>query len=126
MGFCISAWPLIFIGLFILVMRTWLRYYQIEQVIDWSVLMVPFFAGGIWKLTTTRPWPVWLTSCSFPIFLTHGCVLSVLDKIIFHHQKEYAGYVIGLGVVATIVSFLISILMKRLLPRFSHIALGGR
>jgi len=77
---------------------------------------------GLWGLMPSRPLPKILTSNTFPIYLIHMFVLLLAGS-----GKISSPIIsIAVGVGAVLVSLIVAVAMKKLLPRTSSILFGGR
>ena len=86
---------------------------------------------GIWSLLPSKPWPGWLTSCAFPIYVFHPIVIEFYWIVMRHLgfmncvTDTLCGNLLSLAFV--IVSAAASAhVIRTCLPRIHMIFLGGR
>jgi peptidoglycan/LPS O-acetylase OafA/YrhL len=91
-----------------------------------GTLSIPPLAYFTWHFMTCKRIPVWLTSCSFPIFLMHPIWLSYLGIAMKHVPigKTVAAFVAFGGSIAT--SIAAAVILRRFFPRFANVVFGGR
>ena len=101
-----------------------------QPLLGW--LSIPFLVGGAWGWSPSAKWPVWLTSCSFPVYLVHKFLYPVLVRRLGGtcEMHGYAGCSLGdyLWVPATAfaLSVLATVLLRKLAPVAAKVAFGGR
>lgn len=92
---------------------------------------IPIALLTVWSLIPSSPWPRWLTRLSFPLFLAH------FPMIFFYHsfQARLPSFSNPLPptfnyltqwIVATGVSILLALALKKWCPRISAVLFGGR
>ena len=94
-------------------------------------IAIPIALLAVWRLIPSCPWPRWLTGLSFPLFLIHYLVIGLYQTL--------QGYLLPLStalpptlnyltqwIVATGVSILLALAMKKYCPRISAVLFGGR
>ncbi len=89
-------------------------------------LRVPFLMYAVWYIMPSRPFPIWLTSCSFPIYVTHIIlwrqVSAVTRRCIANPQLESI-----VCCLVVMVYALIGInLLRKYFPRLSNFLFAGR
>lgn len=87
---------------------------------------VPFLIYATWHFMTAKPWPTWLTSCSFPIFLMHGVCISYFSVIAKRIPSPEGINVFGAFVCGVVGSIAITVLLRRYTPKLAGILFGGR
>ena len=90
-------------------------------------IIVPLLLYSIYHFMPTTPWPNWLTSCAFPIFLMHPITFQYLSIV----QK----YMPPMCVEAqTLIQFVwgvtvpiaVAVLLRRFFPKTASVLFGGR
>lgn len=93
---------------------------------------IPFLLVGTWGMMPSTRWPVVLTSCSFPIFLLQGYAKAPVLWMINRNSTVYNMFhktALGhlcVALCVCIVAVVMSVCMKRYLPRLSFFLFGGR
>ena len=113
-------------GVGILLLRTFVRLRGMELSVGVDCLLLPALMYAVWHIIPSRQFPLWLTSCSFPIFLLHMIFLWVMGIVIKHCPIGIqAGKIVSCfaAIVASIV--LTNLLWKRF-PRLANFLFAGR
>ena len=91
-----------------------------------AYLRIPFLMYAVWYIVPSRPFSVWLTSCSFPIYVTHIIFLrqisSVTRRCIANPQIES---VVCCLLVITYALVVIN-LLRKYFPRLTNFLFAGR
>ena len=97
-------------------------------------IATPLLLLGTWMFMPSAQWPLWLVSCSFPIYVMHRIVLfvyySLSRNVPFmqcHLLQEPS--IISWSVIATVVfvvPVITAILLRKLMPRLASTIFGGR
>ena len=93
----------------------------------WGLISIPFLMYAFYKLIPSTTWPIWLTSCSFPIYLMHT-IVQLLLGVFFKNVTGCTGWVIATTyfLVGVIVPICITHVIRRTLPQTSNCLLGHR
>ena len=91
-------------------------------------LMIPFLLYAMWRFVPTRELPDFLAKCPFPIYLMHGVVFIILGLIwrnigLEEYPLAYAFTMYFTGVAIPMVAL---VMLRKWMPRFAAVALGGR
>ena len=113
-------------GLGILLLRTFTRSYGMELPVGADCLLLPALMYAVWHALPSRPFPVWLTSCSFPIFLLHMIFLWVMGIVIKHCPvgRQLGALISCLG--AIIASIVLANLLRKKFPRLAGFLFASR
>ena len=84
---------------------------------------IPFLIIGFWNAIPDRLWPAAITTSSFPIYLIHMFFYPIVDLCC--NKNSPVGYIFEFSSVF-VLSLIMSIVIRRFLPRFASIAFGGR
>ena len=88
-------------------------------------LSVPFLLYVTWHFMSAKSWPLWLTSCAFPIFLMHGLLIYILYRLRIYQEilmwQPMVNFIVGF-----FGSIIVTNLLRRTIPRLSQILFGGR
>lgn len=115
------------VGLLLSFMQATFHYLHINQWAQyWGMWAIPFMMIGMWGLIPNKPWPKWLTSASFPIFLMH--------KFLFPSSLANLNTVLECGIfgcitVAVLVfglSLCATTLFRKVMPKVARFCFGGR
>ena len=87
-------------------------------------LAIPILLLGVWLLIPDREWPKGLTSCAFSIFILHRFFFQV-GALIVGGCNTLLSYAF-VAFFMFVVSLVVATLLKRIMPRLSRIAFGGR
>lgn len=113
-----------------------IRFCEVETRAFSIVRMIyaPLFLFAIWNLFPTVKLPPWLSSAAFPIFLLHVLVWRILGAIELATKIRCFGFLrpeslsawgvkwaIGFG-----GSLMLTLMLRRMCPRFAGIVFGGR
>ena len=95
----------------------------------WASL--PFVMYALWAIVSDSCIARRLTACSFPVFLIHIFIITIINKIGAHVSIfPFNGTNIVEWVAQTLIIFwgsvLVAIGLRRFFPRFARIAFGGR
>ena len=87
---------------------------------------IPLLVAGTWMLVPSAPWPKWLTSMSFPVYVMHFFVVYAMDG--FRRAKADKSIAVMLlqAAVAVVVPCLVALLLRRLAPKAASAVFGGR
>lgn len=109
---------------------------DVESRQSWlcRMIFVPLFLFAIWNLLPTIKLPNWLHSVTFPIFVLHALVWQVLGIIERFANVRCLGFLNAdrlcywgiKWIVGLFGAILVTMVMRRLFPRFSRWAFGGR
>lgn len=83
------------------------------------VLFVPPLLLAFWSFLPTKPFPVWLTSSAFPIFLIHIIFLRLPWPAVCYHWP--VRWVIGF-----VGALLLTLILRHVFPRMASLLFGGR
>lgn len=90
---------------------------------------IPFLMVATWHFISARRWPLWLTSCSFPIFLMHKLFFPYVE-LVFRCIHVGGHFPSLLPTVKMVVGFGGSIVaanvLRLLFPKMAHVLFGGR
>lgn len=89
-------------------------------------LILPALMFAVWHVMPARAVPVWLTSCSFPIYLLHIIFLNYASIAVKHSPIERQTGAIFSFIVAIVASVLLTNLLRRHFPRLSGFLFSGR
>jgi len=87
---------------------------------------IPFLMYAVWSVMPDRAWPRWLTSCAFPMYITHIIFIHVfytVSKLMLlgHGLRDVLAFCIG--VVSPIVMLAI---LRSVSPKCARILFAGR
>ncbi len=88
------------------------------------------FLYVIWQWLPSKKWWRWMTACAFPIFLLHMFILGFLE--ITKKNLPSLPYPAGIteyllnGTIAILGSILVTLLLRKALPKIASILFGGR
>lgn len=132
-----SAW----VGVITLVSVESIIVLQSNHILDrwltqsvWACLQpVLRLVGGwaLWQIVPTRPWPTWLISCAFPVYLMHLFVvkfwfgLQGQFGVIADFASTLVGYLTFWG-TSVFVSVGITLCLHRWFPRLAGVLFGNR
>jgi len=117
------------IGTFLLACKIIFFYNTWKFQISIGKLSIPFLMYATWYFMPTMRLPNWLTSCSFPIFLMHVLFFPYIGIALKHlHFPERFPILqptlnFFIGFFGSIV---VANLLRRFLPKLSHVLFGGR
>ena len=98
---------------------------SVPSYLHGDLLHVPFLMVACWGLLPPIRPPSWLSSLSFPVYLSHMFVIEVLRR--FPGLKNDNAVVLVIYYSATLVlTTIFAMLLQKLSPRFSNLAFGGR
>lgn len=89
------------------------------------LFVIPGFLVLLWRIIPSTPWPKWIVSSAFPLYLIHYFMVDTLHRAICPHLSgiwQY-GSIVSLAVVLSIA---IGIAMRRISGRLAMVAFGGR
>lgn len=86
----------------------------------------PMLVAGTWLVVPAKPWPKWLTSLSFPIYVMHFFVIFALDGFRAPRVNKSIGFMLAEFAAAVAVPSVIALLLRRIFPRAAAFAFGGR
>ena len=89
-------------------------------------LAIPLLVAGTWLVVPAKPWPKWLTSLSFPIYVMHFFVIFALDGFRAPRVNKSIGFMFAEFAAAVAVPSVIVLLLRRIFPRAAAFAFGGR
>lgn len=112
-------------------LNMWGTWQDTNWIVYLRSVVTPIVLLAVWSLIPSSPWPRWLTALSFPLFLIHYLVIGIYQTL--------QGYLLPLStalpptlnyltqwIVATGVSILLALAMKKWIPRISAVLFGGR
>lgn len=96
-----------------------------------EAVAVPCLVVGVWSIVPTVGWMKRLSGYSFPIFLMHNILLSLIAMIFMAiGLRDSSGLQIMIAVVRAFLAIVGSVFLafglKRAVPRFASILFGGR
>ena len=100
--------------------RNWIGTTMLEK------FSIPFLLYCTWHFMSTAKWPLWATSCSFPIFLMHPIFLCYLEVISRHLPlNKLTQDLIGfcMAIFGTII---VTLLLRKFMPKTASLLFGGR
>ncbi len=113
-------------GVGILLLRTFVRSRGMELPLGVDCLVLPALMYAVWHVMPSRPFPLWFTSCSFPIFLLHIIFLRVMGIVIKHCPIGLqTGKVISC-LAAIVASIVLTNLLRKRFPRLADFLFAGR
>ena len=92
-------------------------------------LSIPFLMFATWFFMSSKRLPNWITSCSFPIFLMHVLFFPYIGIALkrLHIGEGFPTLQPTLNfVVGFFGSIIVATLLRRFMPKLSHILFGGR
>lgn len=89
-------------------------------------IAIPFLVAGTWLAVPAAPWPVLLTSMSFPIYVLHFFVVFALDGFHACRADKSIVQMIVHAVLAVAVPCVAAVLMRRVSPAAARLVFGGR
>ena len=122
-----QAYMMFALGLLLLIGRNTGLYFLQCKFYGIGFIIIPMLLYSIYPFMPTTPWPNWLTSCAFPIFLMHPITFQYLSIV----QK----YMPPMCVEAqTLIQFVwgvtvpiaVAVLLRRFFPRTASVLFGGR
>ena len=91
-----------------------------------TYLRIPFLMYAVWYIMPSHPFPVWLTSSSFPIYVTHGILLPqvscITRRCIANPQLEC----IARCLVVITCALVVINLLRKYFPRLTNFLFAGR
>lgn len=116
---------LMFAILFI-AMRAICVYYGNQLYKVFGFLSVPFTMYFVWDIMPSKQWVSWLCTNAFPVYLIHKFVLTIISIVMsFWTLPMLAGYFLR-AAMASVLSVIIAVGMRKWTPRISSVAFGGR
>lgn len=101
-------------------------------VLSYSRVVGNVFAlVGAWMLVSANPWPKWITSISFPIYIVHPILLSVAFLVAYHIpgmgflRTTLVGWFL-IALWSVVGSMLFSLLLLKGGNKFGALIFGGR
>ena len=113
-------------GVGILLLRTFVRLRGMELPVGVDFLVLPALMFAVWHLMPACAFPVWLISCSFPIYLLHLIVLVYASVAVKHSPIERQTGAILSCIVAIIASIVLTNLLRKRFPRLADFLFAGR
>jgi|GEM_PF-4602341 len=99
-----------------------------EHTMAWCLpyaLIIPLGIMAIWNVVPVSPWPKWLVSLAFPIYILHFFVSHPIAVYLHGHTESIL--VILLSFVATIgICTCTTLALRKVFPRISVVIFGGR
>lgn len=121
--YAIACW---IVGVALLSVHVVYDYRGDASPIRFVALAIPFFIYATWQVIPSRKLPSWLTACSFPIYLMHMILMTymgiILKRLSFDELTN--AFIVFLGSIAG--SMAVTLLLRRLMPRFAIVLFGGR
>lgn len=127
----VAAWALLIVAFACYTLTMWGTWTNAWWTPYPRFIAIPIALLAVWHLIPSNPWPRWLTGLSFPLFLIHYLVIGLYQTL--------QGYLLPLStalpptlnyltqwIVATGVSILLALAMKKYCPRISAVLFGGR
>ena len=88
-------------------------------------LLTPFMICFMWIVVSRKPWPKWLTSMAFPIYIVHWFVLDIRKQFFFSNCETFCQTLSQWGLTLALTICIVAILS--LLPKKMHnVLFGGR
>ena len=126
----VRSTPLVFAcavyGVGTLLLRTFVRSHGMELPVGVDCLVLPMLMFAVWHVMPARPFPVWLTFCSFPIYLLHVIFLHYACVAVKHSPIERQTGAILSCIFAIVVSIVVANLLRKRFPRLADFLFGGR
>lgn len=89
------------------------------------LFVIPGFLLLLWRIVPSVPWPKWLISTAFPLYVIHMFMVDTFHRALCPHlPRELQFGVIAL--LAILSSIGISVAMRWISPRFASWVFGGR
>lgn len=88
-------------------------------------IMIPTLMLIAWQLISDKKWPRAVTDLAFPIYLIHWFVASIFGCLFYGAASSMAQLVTRFSVIV-ILSAVIAVVLKRLIPQVSSVLFGGR
>ncbi len=88
------------------------------------VLGIPFLLLSVWGLLPAKPWPQWLVSSAFPVYLLHLFNVQVVELMFSPYTVDWWVYPLRMVVVLAVSLFEVS-LIRRHAPTAKFL-FGGR
>ena len=113
-------------GVGILLLRTCVRLRGMELPVGVDSLLLPALMYAVWHIMPSRPFPLWLTSCSFPIFLLHMIFLIVVWRVFYHCPvgRQFGALISCFA--AIVASIVTANLLRKRHPRLADFLFAGR
>ena len=89
-------------------------------------LAIPLLVAGVWFVVPSAPWPRWLTSMSFPIYVMHFFVIYAMDGFGGARADKSVSAMLSQAVISVMVPCAIALAMRRFAPRIAAFLFGGR
>lgn len=117
------------IGIALLSARIFCFYHNLHFYSSFDKISLPFLMIATWCFMPTGKWPIWLTSSSFAIYLLHELFFVHIDLITKHlpnvdplsPTRAIVKFVVGF-----VGSIVLTIILRRFLPKTSKVLFGGR
>lgn len=115
-----------FLGLTLLILQILFKTHAWRFAFSFHRLSIPVLLYFTWSLMPSQKWPIWMTSCAFPIFLMHTLTFPYINLALKHiaPSDTSAAFVkfggsIFLSIAATAI-------VRRFAPRIAAVMFGGR
>lgn len=99
-----------------------------KGVVPWMSLegfVIPVVIAVLLAVTPDAAWPSWMTTASFPLYITHPFALALLTSFVFR-TTDNAVFLVLKVVAAIAISMVAISLFRRLMPRVAPVVFGGR
>lgn len=90
-----------------------------------TTLIIPLILLPAWALIPDRPWPKFLVSTSFGVYLVHMFFVRVAQHFAAGWLQTLPGFVIAYSLIVVCSVFFV-LAIKRLVPKFAAFIFGGR
>ena len=114
------------LGTALLITKMILSYKGMKYAGLFETMSVPFLIYFTWQIVPCKKWPVWLTWCSFPLFLMHAIAIGYTKSIFRHICSDPLLLAIVVFVVSVVGSCMVALLMRKYMPKLSSLVFGGR
>lgn len=94
-------------------------------MLSFEGFVIPFVMGALWLSVPAAAWPKCLTKATFPIYVLHPFVMTILIGLVFRDSNS-ALQMTARAVVAAIGAWGGALFMLRFMPRTSSLIFGGR
>lgn len=102
---------------------------MVQACLGHVVIIIGLWA--VWRLMPTNRWPVWLTSCAFPIYVLHPFIakiwigtagqFGIVRQFLGTLSGHLAGWASGI-----VISMIIALTLRRYFPRVASLLFGNR
>ncbi len=127
----VTASILLAIAIFCYALNIWEPWMGANWLAYPRFIAIPIALLAVWSLIPSCPWPRWLTSLSFPLFLVHFPIIDLYQTIqvyifpLSNSLPPALNYLTQWAIV-TVVSLLLALALRKWTPRISAVLFGGR